>query len=600
VLSGYLITTILIREWHDSKKIDLPHFWMRRVRRLFPAIAFMICVVGILCALMAPDLLTKLRRDLLSALFWFSNWWYIFQDVSYFDAAGAPSPVNHFWSLAIEEQFYLIWPPILLLWFSRGVKKSSIKNRIVGLAAASALLMCLLYDPASDPSRVYYGTDTRAFSLLVGAWTAFSFPPAHICGRGKHGLSDQTRRAIGAGSIACGIVILLIMIFLPTYSPFLYYGGILLVSILASVLIISLVDKRNPIARALSVRPLVALGKISYGVYIWHFPLLLLMNDYNSTINTPWYISLLQIIVIIAAATFSYKFIEEPIRHGCIGRLYHALKKHTTTLANIVVAHPVRIATCTVLLIGAIVGFVITPDTATQSNTSFISSTVIPDSFNAEGDGASSQDSTTEDINRDELLASLGSNPALDSLSNETLSALAATRGETALERACNTAFLMIGDSVSVAIGDVGGYGGFGETFPNAILDALINRKAVEGADIYNSYVASGWDGPVVIFALATNTASTAEGIASMIDSVPAGKMVFVINARTPGNQQDNNNALLAAAAAERDNVTVIDWYSYSAGHNEYFDGDGTHLTGIDGHDAYTALIETSLMTLFE
>jgi peptidoglycan/LPS O-acetylase OafA/YrhL len=620
VLSGYLITGILIREWHASGKIDLPRFWMRRVRRLFPAIVFMICVVAILAAWLAPDLLTKLRRDVVSALFWFSNWWYIFQDVSYFEAAGAPSPVNHFWSLAIEEQFYLIWPPILLLLFSRKVKKDNIQRTCLALAAVSALVMFFYYEPDADPSRIYYGTDTRAFSLLIGAWAAFVFPRHRVLGMGKHGLSLPMRKLVGYAGIVSAVAILVIMFVVPTYSSFLYCGGLVIVSILTCVLIISLVDNRNAVARFFSARPLVAIGKISYGIYIWHFPLLLLMNDYNSTVDTPWYIYIVQFVVIVAVAAFSYKFVENPIRHGALGRMYKALKDHSITFPKLLAKHALQAVLGVALVVGAVVAFVITPDTATQSNTRFTSASVIPDSLKNNGEGedssaaegdlqaaaAARHDIANQEIpedvaalSREELLARLGSNPALTSLSDQTLRQLVATSGDDALQKAHNTAFLMVGDSVSVAIGDNGGYGGFAENFPNAILDALINRRAVDGKGIYNGYAVRGWNGPVVIFALATNTQATEEGVAQMLNSVPEGKMVFVVNARTPGTQQDGNNAILADAVAARSNVQLIDWYSLSAGHDEYFDGDGTHLTVVDGVQAYISEILTALQTLY-
>jgi hypothetical protein len=366
---------------------------------------------------------------------------------------------------------------------------------------------------------------------------------------------------------------------------------------------------------------LAAIGKISYGVYIWHFPLLLLMNDYNSTMATPWYMYILQFLVIVAVAAFSYKFVENPIRHGAFGRMYKALKEQSITLAQLFFKHALQIVFGAALILGAVVAFAITPDTATQSNTNLTSASVIPDSLknnregeetqNADDDALKSAAAARHDISnqvipediaamsREELLSHLGSNASLSSLSDKTLQQLVATAGEDALQKAHNTAFVMVGDSVSVAIGDNGGYGGFGENFPNAILDALLNRRAIDGKGIYNSYAVRGWNGPVVIFALATNTQATEEGINQMINAAPEGKMVFVVNARTPGSQQDGNNALLAAAAAAHPNVQVIDWYGISAGHDEYFDGDGTHLTGVDGVNAYISAILDALQTLY-
>ena len=320
VLSGYLITGLLIREWSTTKKINLPQFWLRRVRRLFPAIVFVLLGTIVLTGVFAPDMLTKLRNDIVAALLFFTNWWYIFQDVSYFEAMGAPSPVTHFWSLAIEEQFYLIWPPLLLLLFSKRVKKRHIQLGLLVAAIASAAAMAILYSPQADPSRVYYGTDTRAFSLLIGAFLAFEFPPARVNGHGRQGFTARDRKiALGVGSAALA-GILAMMVAVNGYSPFLYYGGIALLSLLTGALIITLADGRSLLARFFALRPLVWIGKLSYSIYLWHYPLLLLMNPRNFTGETPWFAYVGQALVILAVSAISYYVVETPLRKGAIGR----------------------------------------------------------------------------------------------------------------------------------------------------------------------------------------------------------------------------------------------------------------------------------------
>lgn len=173
VLSGYLITRLLLNEVAKTGHIDLKSFWIRRIRRLFPAVVTVVVVTCALCTIFNHVMLTKMRPDILPSLLFFNNWWQIAQDVSYFNALGDPSPLTHFWSLAIEEQFYLIWPPLLFAMVSMHVSKPNTRRVVLGLAAVSALAMMVLYNPAADPSRVYYGTDTRVFSLLLGAWMAF-------------------------------------------------------------------------------------------------------------------------------------------------------------------------------------------------------------------------------------------------------------------------------------------------------------------------------------------------------------------------------------------------------------------------------------------
>lgn len=595
VLSGYLITGILIREWSQTGKIDLPRFWVHRVRRLFPAIVFMLCVVLIITAFVAPDMLTKLRNDLFAALFWFTNWWYIFQDLSYFEAMGAPSPVTHFWSLAIEEQFYVVWPPLLLLLFRGKVKKRGIQRVILVLALASVLLMAVLYVPDGDPSRVYYGTDTRAFSLLIGAFLAFVLPVHRVCGHGRKGLSPKQREAIGVVGIVCCVGIVLLMIFVDSYSPFLYYGGILLVSLLTGALIISLVDPRNAIAKVFSWKPLVYVGKISYGIYIWHYPILLLMTDFNSAAETPFWWFIVEALVVLGVSAFSYHFVEQPIRKGCLGRYWHALRDKKTTWGKVISKHMVQLGCAVVLVVGATIACIVTPYTITQEHT-YDGGAIVPEGAFDGGDGDATSDESEQF--KAYLIDQLGENPALWSLSVETLESLVGTEGSTAEEKAHNTNFVLIGDSISAAFTSEN-YGTFSGFFPNAILDAAKDRTITQGVQVMQSYLAQGWNGPVVVFELGTNVRSTNAQIESMIETVPEGKMIFLINVRANVDHMDATNATLQEIASEHDNVEVIDWHATSTGHSEYFDGDGTHLTPKQGINAYQNMLLTALESLY-
>ena len=573
VLSGYLITGLLIREWSTTKKINLPQFWLRRVRRLFPAIVFVLLGTIVLTGVFAPDMLTKLRNDIVAALLFFTNWWYIFQDVSYFEAMGAPSPVTHFWSLAIEEQFYLIWPPLLLLLFSKRVKKRHIQLGLLVAAIASAAAMAILYSPQADPSRVYYGTDTRAFSLLIGAFLAFEFPPARVNGHGRQGFTARDRKiALGVGSAALA-GILVMMVAVNGYSPFLYYGGIALLSLLAGALIITLADGRSPLARFFALRPLVWIGKLSYSIYLWHYPLLLLMNPRNFTGETPWFAYVGQALVILAVSAISYYVVETPLRKGAIGKAIKGIREKQLTVGEYALHHAVQLGAGCILAVAAIVCLIAVPPTATQQNTQLESAVVTPEAPPEDAPEAP-EERTVEEM-------------------------LASTEGETPADKARNTDFLLIGDSVSAALSDSDGYGYFGDAFPRATLDAAIGRQLYTAKDVYWQHVDNGWNGPVVIFEMGTNGPATADDVREMVESVPADKHVYLMNVRSPDPLQDINNALLQQAADEHENVRIIDWHAASAGHDEYFDGDGTHLTAGDGCQAYIELIAGALEGLY-
>lgn len=573
VLSGYLITGLLIREWSTTKKINLPQFWLRRVRRLFPAIVFVLLGTIVLTGVFAPDMLTKLRNDIVAALLFFTNWWYIFQDVSYFEAMGAPSPVTHFWSLAIEEQFYLIWPPLLLLLFSKRVKKRHIQLGLLVAAIASAAAMAILYSPQADPSRVYYGTDTRAFSLLIGAFLAFEFPPARVNGHGRQGFTARDRKiALGVGSAALA-GILVMMVAVNGYSPFLYYGGIALLSLLAGALIITLADGRSPLARFFALRPLVWIGKLSYSIYLWHYPLLLLMNPRNFTGETPWFAYMGQALVILAVSAISYYVVETPLRKGAIGKAIKGIREKQLTVGEYALHHAVQLGAGCILAVAAVVCLIAVPPTATQQNTQLESAVVTPEAPPEDAPEAP-EERTVEEM-------------------------LASTEGETPADKARNTDFLLIGDSVSAALSDSDGYGYFGDAFPRATLDAAIGRQLYTAKDVYQQHVDGGWNGPAVIFEVGTNGPATADDVREMVESVPPDKYVYLVNVRSPDPLQDVNNALLQQAADEHENVRIIDWHAASAGHDEYFDGDGTHLTAGDGCQAYLALIAGALEELY-
>lgn len=284
VLSGYLITRLLLNEVAKTGRIDLKSFWIRRIRRLVPAVVTVVFVTCALCTIFNHVMLTKMRPDILPSLLFFNNWWQIAQNVSYFNALGDPSPLTHFWSLAIEEQFYLIWPPLLFAMVSVHVSKPNTRRVVLGLAAVSALAMMVLYNPAADPSRVYYGTDTRVFSLLLGAWMAFipdrDLAPVRLAhrlglnrlvGAAKHGKNavgkpdekaDESAETAPAQPSALvrfwsspasidvlgvvGLVGLAAMVALTNgYTAFQYRGGTLLCSILTLMVIAACVQPRE-------------------------------------------------------------------------------------------------------------------------------------------------------------------------------------------------------------------------------------------------------------------------------------------------------------------------------------------------------------------
>jgi peptidoglycan/LPS O-acetylase OafA/YrhL len=320
-LSGYLITDLLLQRWSSSGGLGLSDFWMRRARRLLPALVVMLAVVIAWVALFHRSQLPDLRGNVVAASVYMSNWWLILHHVSYFAQFGAPSPLGHLWSLAVEEQFYLLWPFILWLGLRAWPEPKRGSDRRPGLAmatlllaAGSAVAMALLYHPGFNPNRVYDGTDTRAFALLIGAALAAVWPSR----RRRVGDHPGVGRALDLVGLAGLVGIGLLVWRTNEYSAFLYRGGMVVLSVATALVVLAVVHPGSWLGRALGIRPLRWVGVRSYGIYLWHFPIIVLTaGALRGRFDLPR--ASVQVAATVLLAALSWRFIEEPILRG--GRL---------------------------------------------------------------------------------------------------------------------------------------------------------------------------------------------------------------------------------------------------------------------------------------
>jgi len=313
VLSGFLITSLLVQEWAGNGGIDLKAFWIRRARRLLPALGVvMLGIVAYAALFAAPGEVDTIRNDGLAALGYVANWRFIFSGQSYFAQFTQPSPLKHMWSLAIEEQFYLIWPLIvfgvLAIW--RSIR--ALVVTCVVMILGSALLMAILYHPGQDPSRVYYGTDTRAQSLLMGALVGVLLL-VHGPIRSRVGLlALRTAAWVGA------VYTLWLWWRMSERTDLLYRGGFLTASLAVIAIIASVTQpQRGALGAFLSLAPLRFIGRISYGLYLWHWPVYLTLTETRTGIGGTELL-VLRLAVTLAFALASYFLIEQPIRNNTL------------------------------------------------------------------------------------------------------------------------------------------------------------------------------------------------------------------------------------------------------------------------------------------
>ncbi|MBY0599922.1 acyltransferase family protein [Bacillus bingmayongensis] len=549
VLSGYLITDILSIEWKRNKRIDLKNFWLRRARRLLPGMLVMLVIVLAWITIFHSSLLGKMRGDSLAALLYFSNWWYIYHKLSYFESFNQLSPLNHFWSLAVEEQFYVVWPFIISLAFYYIKKKSRIILFIILGAVASALAMAILYEPGADPSRIYYGTDTRAFSLLIGAALALIWPSSRLANK----IIPKARLILDVvGGIS--LIIILVMFWKTNqYDPFLYRGGMVILSIATALLVANLAHPASRIAQFLRFRPLRWMGVRSYGIYLWHYPIITLTSSKVNAGEFQLTRAILQFLLIIVVAQISWKFIENPIRQGALQNIqFRNLRLKNLALGG-------KLALICALFVSSIAVFGLSTASKAKEN---------PPKDKVE----------TVQTEPAKHPVAVREKPADEPPQNK-------EQQEATVQPKDPQTVTAVGDSIMI---DIAPY--LKNVFPNIRIDAKIGRQLSKAIPAVEQLKSEGNLGDHVIVGLGTNGAFTKDQLVSLVKLIGNERKIVLINTRVPRPWESLVNEKLKEVASEYQNVTLIDWYSASAGNKAYFEPDGVHLTKT-GAEAYASLV---------
>ncbi|MDQ3470003.1 MAG: acyltransferase, partial [Actinomycetota bacterium] len=316
VVSGYLITLLLTREYTRNSTISLRDFWMRRARRLLPALYAVLAVAAVTVLVFYREESANLAAQVWSALGYVTNWYFIASEQSYFAVVERPPVFQHLWSLAIEEQFYLVWPLVILGLCKVIWSRTVLALVIFAAAIASVVWMAILFDPVADPSRVYYGTDTRASGLLMGAALALLWRPGPLWAR-------EPARAVTSLDVAGGVALIVLMTCfarIEEFDPFLYQGGFAVVSIATLVVIMAAVHPCTAIGRLLALPALTWIGVRSYSLYLWHWPIFVFTRPGLDQPLGLYPTLAVRLVLTVIAAELSYRYVEVPIRSGAIGR----------------------------------------------------------------------------------------------------------------------------------------------------------------------------------------------------------------------------------------------------------------------------------------
>ncbi len=565
VISGYLITDLLRQEWQQNGKIQMKDFYIRRIKRLYPAMLVLLILSSAYITLFQRNLLNNLRGIVTSSLLYVNNWWQINHGMSYFDRFGGESPFTHLWSLALEGQHYLIFPVIFVL-LVKFVKR---KNKIFAILSIggllSAILMGILYTPDVDPTRVYYGTDTRIFSVWVGSALAFIWPSMQL----KSKIPSQAKRVLNASGILALVLLMLSFIYLGAQQPFVYYGGMYLISLVAAVLVAVTAHPGASLNRLLTNRFFTYLGKRSYGIYLYQFPVMIFYEAKVKNIaNNSWMHVLIELFLILFMSELSYQLVEKPMRYFNFRKLRIKVKewlalplKNSRKITGIV---------CALVTVIALVGITTAPSNQVDAAQEKFQKDIAKNKEAAE--------KTKDQQNKVEL----GEN------AEEIMATYGLTQAQ--LEEAYSTEVTAFGDSVML-----GATIDLQQVFPQAIVDADVGRQLYQAAELLKSLREQGLLKDKVVLALGTNGTATEAQFDSIMATI-GERQVYLVNVHVPTQRWQNEvNDLFNRMAEKYDNITLIDWYSESVNHEEWFREDSVH-PDENGLTAYVSLIAKAIL----
>ena len=531
VISGYVITRMLLDSIAQSGGLDLRGFYLARLRRLLPALLFMLTTTIIAVGIWAPDTIKRLLVDTPFALTGTINWWLVANEQDYFESIGRPPLLQHTWSLAVEVQFYLVWP-LILYFILKKFGKKHIPVAALFIAAASGIALLLVSFSidaanASKVSHVYFGTDTHSIGLFLGAALAVSWIPQNF----RVELSRKGQNFIDGIGVFGFIGILATFLLIDASNPAMYKIAFPLAGIFGAAIIASIVHPASRFAPILQNKVLLWIGERSYAIYLWHWVIFQVTRPTVDLAGQAWALYSLRILIVFALADISLRYVELPIRRGVIqywikGRKYRTKKernRQTSLLST---------ATVIVVIIAAVIS----------------------------------------------VRAISIANDARTAL-EKSLTVATSTAGPTEKD-----GLWVTGDSVILGIRSV-----LEENQPISLVNARIGRQAPELLEVLIQDQPQALDSPI-IFNLGNNNALSREQVEQIFEAIKGQPQIIVVNTAVPRPWRDGNNQIINEVAAKYPQADVIDWNAISNGRPEYFAPDGVHLVPA-GVNAYVSAI---------
>lgn len=535
VISGYVITRLLLDSIQRSGGLDLRAFYMARIRRLLPPLVFMIITTIIFVGLWAPDTMRRLLGDTPFALFGGMNWWLVFRQTDYFEAIGRPPLLQHTWSLGVEAQFYLVWPLILLL-VLRYFGKNKIPAAALLIAAFSGIalmVVSLQIDAASGSkvSHVYFGTDTHSIGLFLGAALAVRWIPQNL----EETVSRKAQDFIDGIGIIGFLGIIAAFLFIEESDPTLYKLAFPLAGIFGCAIITSIVHPASRFAPILSSKPFIWIGERSYAIYLWHWVVFQVTRPNFDLEGSSWALTALRVLIVFFLADISLRLVELPVRTGLIDYWFKGMKYRTKRVQ-------LRQKAGVLLIVLTIFG-----------SAASVASNAI-----AEGDRQLT-----------ELKEQLEG--PLDPVPTETT----------------EPGLWVTGDSVILGIRfELDARQNIG------LINARVGRQAPELLEVINNDKVNMSNSPIVLN-LGNNNKLTEEQVAAIFEAIKDQPRIVIVNTAVPRPWRDSNNALIAQYASMY-GAYLVDWAAISDGHAEYFGSDGVHLAPA-GVRAYVEAITSQL-----